>query len=111
MRLLILQRGSAFTLSRHHKNINGWARLRKQVFDRDEYKCVICGKHKGRLECDHIIPLAKGGSNRMDNLRAVCRDCHFELTSQENRTYNTTYQRDWDRFLRQKRGKRHATCL
>ena len=26
-----------------------------------------------------IIPVAKGGSGNMDNLRAVCRDCHFEL--------------------------------
>ena len=43
-----------------------------------------CGK-SGRLECDHIRPIAKRGDwYDMKNLRSVCRACHIELTAEEN---------------------------
>ena len=61
-----------------------WQIVRLKVFKRDDWRCVRCGK-AGRLECDHIRPIAKRGDwFAMSNLRTVCRNCHIELTAEEN---------------------------
>ena len=41
-------------------NRHRWARVRRMVFDRDGYCCRKCGR-AGRLECDHVQPLHRGG--------------------------------------------------
>lgn len=38
-------------------------------------KCAICGKEKP-LTKDHIIPLSKGGSNYIENIQPLCRNCN-----------------------------------
>jgi 5-methylcytosine-specific restriction endonuclease McrA len=47
-----------------------------------------CGKCKRQLpawfEVDHKIRLEYGGSNHVENLVALCRDCHGEKTAIEN---------------------------
>lgn len=54
-----------------------WRRVRRIVLDRDGWRCRKCGK-AGRLEVDHIVPLEAGGEPfELDNLRALCRDCHI----------------------------------
>ena len=55
-----------------------WATIRRRVFERDGWRCVIC-QRPGRLECDHIRNLADGGDNAMSNLRTLCRDCHIKI--------------------------------
>ena len=64
-------------LSRHSRRGAVWERKRREVFQRDGWRCVRCGR-AGRLECDHIRPLRAGGSEDMVNLRALCRDCHIK---------------------------------
>lgn len=54
-------------------NVPGW--LRQQIFERDGYACVDCGATE-RLECDHIIPVSKGGTSEEDNLQTLCRSCN-----------------------------------
>lgn len=49
---------------------------RFDVFKRDGYVCRICRNAGGELEVDHIVPLAKGGANTMNNLQTVCRACN-----------------------------------
>ena len=50
------------------------------MFERDGWRCTACGK-AGRLECDHRIPLAKGGAPyEPANLQTLCRGCHVEKT-------------------------------
>ncbi len=51
------------------------AHKRKLVFIRDNYCCVKCGSKKN-LELHHIIPLAKDGSSRLENLQLLCRSCN-----------------------------------
>jgi 5-methylcytosine-specific restriction endonuclease McrA len=56
--------------------------LRFRVFDRDRYKCVLCGDHPARnadcvLHVDHIIPWSRGGKTREDNLRTLCAPCNI----------------------------------
>lgn len=61
-------------------------RNRKVVMMRDQYSCVPCAK-QGRVteanEMDHIVPKAKGGTDSLSNLQAICRDCHKAKTQKE----------------------------
>jgi hypothetical protein len=53
-----------------------WALLRAAVFERDDYTCQYCGERGGRLECDHIHPVARGGGSEMNNLATSCFRCN-----------------------------------
>jgi len=53
-----------------------WAVLRSAVFLRDDFTCAYCGQRGKKLECDHIVPVSRGGSNDMANLTTACRKCN-----------------------------------
>lgn len=63
-----------------------WRKLRTQALRRDNYQCTISDAHGHRcttdagdaskLEVDHIVPLAHGGSDTLANVRVLCRDHH-----------------------------------
>lgn len=40
-----------------------------------EGECAYCGAN-GKLTLDHVIPLARGGSHRLENLVAACKSCN-----------------------------------
>ncbi len=44
-------------------------------FTRDSYTCQDCGS-KDELVIHHKLPISQGGSNDLENLKTVCRDCH-----------------------------------
>lgn len=48
------------------------AKKRLTVYQRDGYKCVVCGTSED-LTLDHVVPVALGGLNDMDNLQTMCR--------------------------------------
>ncbi len=48
-----------------------WKRIRRQVLDRDLNTCAYC--NDVATEVDHIIPVARGGSDDEWNLQALCR--------------------------------------
>ena len=54
---------------------SAWIRLRFAVFKRDGHRCVYCGSTE-RIECDHVVPVARGGRNTFDNLVAACFGCN-----------------------------------
>lgn len=60
-----------------------WAPLRSSVFTRDDFTCVYCGQRGGYLECDHVIPISRGGSNDISNLVTACFTCN---RSKRNKT-------------------------
>ena len=51
------------------------AKVRYQVFMRDDGKCVFCGSNIN-IEFDHVIPFSKGGAHTVDNIRVLCQDCN-----------------------------------
>lgn len=55
---------------------NQWIPLREQIFERDDYTCQYCGERGVRLECDHIIPVSRGGSHDPSNLATACFTCN-----------------------------------
>ncbi len=54
--------------------------LRKRFFvmKRDLFACVLCGAsgHGVRLEVDHRVPFAKGGTDELGNLQTLCFVCN-----------------------------------
>ena len=59
--------------------------LKAYVFDRDGNKCRYCGKKPTRenpLTKDHVVPIARSGPDRHDNIVAACRQCNMAKGSQ-----------------------------
>lgn len=55
-------------------------RMRRRVFRRDGHRCVFClgwgsATHR-KLTLDHVIPLARGGTNEESNLVTSCERCN-----------------------------------
>ncbi|HOJ27662.1 MAG TPA: HNH endonuclease [Spirochaetota bacterium] len=62
--------------------------LKNQILERDNYKCVICGrtaKEGYELHVDHILPKDKGGKATLDNGQTLCSICNFR-----KKNYNQT---------------------
>lgn len=56
--------------------LSDWDALRKTVYARDGVACTYCGATKTTLECDHVIPLSRGGTNDIANLATACAHCN-----------------------------------
>lgn len=75
---------------------------RQSIYHNSNCRCQICGKliTYEEFTVDHIIPLAKGGTNDMDNLQSSCLRCNkikadilpddFNETIQNITLYNMT---------------------
>lgn len=53
-----------------------WAKTRARIFARDDYTCRYCGARGVDLQCDHVIPVTRAGSNDDSNLVTSCRPCN-----------------------------------
>lgn len=53
-------------------------KIRFEVFKRDRFTCQYCGRKAPEvvLQCDHIKPVSKGGTNDLLNLLTSCKDCN-----------------------------------
>lgn len=62
---------------------------RRTIFERDGHRCQVCGTPAGSafhdvptrratLTIGHIVPVARGGGDESDNLRAECQRCNDE---------------------------------
>ena len=60
-----------------------WREVRKKVYERDNYRCQICGRHESEVHCihaHHIIPVREfeqeDNAHYMENGVSVCPVCH-----------------------------------
>lgn len=77
--------------TRHQRGYGAaWDALRKVVMQRDAGLCQPC-RGDGRVTLatmvDHIKPRAEGGTDDLDNLQAICRECHARKTDVEKNRY------------------------
>ena len=69
-------------VKRHRTTRDINLRLRFKVFQRDNFKCKICGKSPANnseviLHVDHIIPWSIGGETEIENLQTLCSKCNL----------------------------------
>jgi hypothetical protein len=68
-----------------------WKALRVTIFARDKFTCQYCGAKDQKLECDHIVPVSRGGSNDILNLTTACKACN---SSKGNKLVDEWLKRD-----------------
>jgi 5-methylcytosine-specific restriction enzyme A len=59
---------------------------RKAALQRAGGRCEQCGRRRGRLHVDHIVPRAQGGGHDLANLQVLCSgpgSCHAAKTAAE----------------------------
>lgn len=78
---LIEKNGNAWSIKFSYgfprQRISKWENLRSLVFIRDGHTCQYCGSKGAPLHCDHVVPVSRGGSNTLDNLKTSCRTCNL----------------------------------
>ncbi len=69
---------NSFNKTKFEKQKRNVSELSKKIVaSRQKWRCKKCKELLDfTYEIDHIIPLYKGGGNELDNLRALCRNCH-----------------------------------
>jgi len=63
-----------------------WRKIRDSVMLRDQGLCQVClsnGRTRLAAEVDHITRKADGGTDDVENLQAICRECHRLKTAVE----------------------------
>lgn len=66
-----------------------------------DHRCLCCGQREGdisdkngkpiKIAADHVIPLACGGSNEIDNIQPLCKPCN----SSKGARHATDYRLNW----------------
>lgn len=51
---------------------------KRNIFIRDNFRCVYCGARNERLTVDHVIPQGQGGKSSFDNCVAACKPCNHK---------------------------------
>lgn len=53
-----------------------WEKVRNQVLERDNYKCVVCGKPATQVHHIHLRSKRKDLMYEINNLVSLCDHCH-----------------------------------
>lgn len=81
------RRNAKHTRRTRGKAVKGATVYRAKIYERDGWRCQICGKKVNRLlngnhpmaaSLDHILPLSKGGRHEPSNVRLAHRKCNTE---------------------------------
>ena len=67
------------------KKTNNWVESRKELIIKSQRKkCFDCELPMDSPQLTHKIPLHRGGTNDMSNLKAVCETCNFRTEIQNS---------------------------
>lgn len=83
--------------------------IRRAVVKRRGPDCASCGTHIAsslvdggpeypeyeKIDIDHILALKDGGTNHIDNLQVLCKDCHKEKTRFEARKRSSRVHKEF----------------
>jgi 5-methylcytosine-specific restriction endonuclease McrA len=88
------EKGKEASYKRNHRrrskiyNVEFRGHKRKEILDRDNWKCKICNKNvhddskkphsPDKANIDHIIPISKGGNSEPSNLQTLCYKCNIK---------------------------------
>ena len=50
--------------------------VKEYLLEKWGHACFYCGERDAPFEVDHIVPKARGGSDRVSNLTIACHDCN-----------------------------------
>ncbi len=64
------------TYVRIPRNAHSRKITRRAIFARDRWTCQYCGRERGKLTVDHVIPRCKGGASSWDNIVTCCAPCN-----------------------------------
>jgi len=53
-----------------------WKVIRLRIFRRDNYVCRYCNQPVPNPECDHVVPVSRGGGHDDSNLVTACQPCN-----------------------------------
>ena len=69
--------------------------LKRILMRRQDNTCVYCGyrRRATSLDIDHVIPVARGGSNDPGNLQVICRPCNQRKGVQTDEEFRARYSR------------------
>lgn len=72
--------------------------VRKQVLERDMYRCIFC-KKSNALTMAHVIPRGQGGLGIKENIVTACSKCHHTMDHTIKREMMLAYaQKHLDKF-------------
>jgi len=64
-----------------------WKEIRVRIFSRDNYVCRYCQRVVPRPECDHVVPVSRGGGHDDANLVTACQPCNRSKSSKMAEEY------------------------
>lgn len=62
----------------------------KQLFERQNGKCLACQCELVKYHLDHILALANGGTHTDDNVQLLCRRCNLKKSTKDNAEFMAT---------------------
>ena len=66
---------------------------RKEIFARDGWACVYCGKEARDLTLDHVVPRHRGGKHTWENLVTACKTCNHKKAGRTPREAHMVMRR------------------
>ena len=68
---------------------------KRELMRRQDNTCTYCGyrRRASSLDIDHVIPVARGGSNDPSNLQVICRRCNLRKGVQTDEEFRARYSR------------------